>query len=221
MKITNLTLSALILHLALLLSPIVAMETPNQCAGHVILTLVLDEIKESTFEFSNKSLFLSLRLVSTHSLKIVENDCQRRININPDLVHSTVNVHNFPNSMTLLYFVRKRAEEKYQLGLCCFSATIGHKDAPRYLHWAAMAGHADAQYVLGVILYNEIGEDKRESAINCFKMASDRGNIYAQLRLGQIYYQEKNTDLARFYWEKAAAQGNDNAKKNLASLIGR
>ena len=89
--------------------------------------------------------------------------------------------------------------------------------AMQYLRRAASAGHADAQYLLGYIL-DKAGEN--EAAIGHYQTAFDNGNTDAAFELGTMYVSgdgvEKSLEMARSWYEKAAAAGNNRAREVLA-----
>jgi TPR repeat protein len=89
--------------------------------------------------------------------------------------------------------------------------------AMQYLRRAASAGHADAQYLLGYIL-DKAGEN--EAAMGYYQTAFDNGNADAAIELGTMYLLgdgvEKNLEVARSWYEKAAAAGNNRAREVLA-----
>lgn len=89
--------------------------------------------------------------------------------------------------------------------------------AMQYLERAATAGHADAQYLLGYIL-DKAGEN--ETAMGHYQSAFDNGNADAAFALGTMYASgdgvEKNTDMARDWYERGAAAGSNMALEVLA-----
>ena len=89
--------------------------------------------------------------------------------------------------------------------------------AMQYLGRAASAGHADAQYLLGYIL-DKAGEN--ETAMGHYRTAFENGNADAAFELGTMYVSgdgvEKSLEMARSWYEKAAAAGNNRALEVLA-----
>lgn len=89
--------------------------------------------------------------------------------------------------------------------------------AMQYLGRAASAGHADAEYLLGYIL-DKAGEN--ETAMGHYQTAFENGNADAAFELGTMYVSgdgvEKSLEMARSWYEKAAAAGNNRALEVLA-----
>ena len=89
--------------------------------------------------------------------------------------------------------------------------------AMQYLKRAASAGHGDAQYLLGYIL-DKAGEN--ETAMGYYQSAFDNGNADAAFELGTMYVSadgvERDLEMARSWYEKAAAAGNNRALEVLA-----
>ena len=89
--------------------------------------------------------------------------------------------------------------------------------AMQYLQRAASAGHADAQYLLGYIL-DRAGEN--ETAMGYYQTAFDNGNADAAFELGTMYVSgdgvERSLEMARSWYEKAAAAGHNRALEVLA-----
>ena len=78
-------------------------------------------------------------------------------------------------------------------------------------------------FYLGINYYNgdTVACDYRKAA-ECFRQAAERGFAPAQYQLGRLYMIGKGVDvdatLAREWFEKAAAQGNEEAKRGLIHL---
>ena len=89
--------------------------------------------------------------------------------------------------------------------------------AMQYLGRAASAGHADAQYLLGYIL-DKAGEN--ETALGHYQTAFENGNADAAFELGTMYISgdgvEQSLEMARTWYERAAAAGNNRALVVLA-----
>ncbi|XP_060757204.1 death ligand signal enhancer [Neoarius graeffei] len=90
--------------------------------------------------------------------------------------------------------------------------------AVSFLQSAAAAGLTEAQLDLGVLLSQDPDADGRKS-VHYFRMAAESGDSTGLLFLGQCF--ERGFGVPRcyttavFYYEKAAAQGNQQAKNKL------
>ena len=85
-----------------------------------------------------------------------------------------------------------------------------------YLHKAALAGDAEAIYMLSIIFKNGLDvEQSYDQALTLLQMAADLEYPAAQFELGQWYYEGKNLpkDIAKAIelWQKAADQDNSDA----------
>jgi TPR repeat protein len=89
--------------------------------------------------------------------------------------------------------------------------------AMQHLRRAASEGHADAQYLLGYIL-DKAGEN--ETAMGYYQAAFENGNSDAAFELGTMYVSgdgvETSLEMARSWYEKAAAAENNRALEVLA-----
>lgn len=105
-------------------------------------------------------------------------------------------------------------------------------EAIKYYQKAAKFGHANSQYKLGQIFYDEavlrsvfdMGGD-RESylcAVRCFRNAAEQGHADAQFRLGELFLKGvflSQSDEKAFTWfQKAAKQGHAGAQYNLGRM---
>jgi hypothetical protein len=99
---------------------------------------------------------------------------------------------------------------------------LDKKKAERLCRMAADRGDADGQNKVGVILYFE---KKFEEAFRYFALAADQGFTDAENSLGCYYMDGKGTEVdvgkARYWFERAAAKGHENATGNLAYLDAR
>ena len=59
---------------------------------------------------------------------------------------------------------------------------------------------------------------KQEKAYKWLKKGAETGNIYAQLACGDILQKYGHVDQAKYWWKKAAAQGNEKAKERLQKI---
>jgi TPR repeat protein len=98
-----------------------------------------------------------------------------------------------------------------------------YKKAFQLLERSAKAGHARAQYNLGVMYDNGLGViSNPKKAIEWFRKAASQGNDDAQFSLGVAYtlgtIVSKNYDKALAWYHKAAEQGQSDAQNNLAVM---
>jgi TPR repeat protein len=99
---------------------------------------------------------------------------------------------------------------------------LDKKKAERLHRAAADRGHAVAQFNLGIFLHSE---NKFEEAFRCHALSADQGHTGAECNLGYCYMGGKGTEVdlgkARYWFERAAAKGNEIATRNLARLDAR
>ncbi|EGB04884.1 hypothetical protein AURANDRAFT_31902 [Aureococcus anophagefferens] len=96
---------------------------------------------------------------------------------------------------------------------------LDKKKAERLFRMAADRGDADAQNDLGNLLRPE---KKYEEAFRYYALAADQGYTEGELNLGICYHYGKGTEVdlgkARYWFERAAAKGDEDARKKLARL---
>mmetsp|Transcript_19018 Transcript_19018/g.61991 ORF Transcript_19018/g.61991 Transcript_19018/m.61991 type:complete len:90 (+) Transcript_19018:1-270(+) len=84
---------------------------------------------------------------------------------------------------------------------------------------AADRGDALAQNRLGAMLDSE---EKLEEAVRYFALAADQGYTTGEFNLGMCYRDGEGTEVdlgkARYWFERAAAKGDEEAMKSLADL---
>jgi tetratricopeptide (TPR) repeat protein len=99
---------------------------------------------------------------------------------------------------------------------------LDEKKAERLFRMAADRGDAVAQCNLGVVLDSE---EKHEEAFRYYSLAADQGRTSAELNLGCCYRDGEGTEVdlgkARYWFERAAAKGDEDAIKALADLDAR
>ena len=99
---------------------------------------------------------------------------------------------------------------------------LDKKKAERLYRAAADRGDADAQTNLGILL---VSEEKFEEAFRCFALAADQGLTTGELNLGICYRDGDGTEVdlgkARYWFERAAAKGSEEATEGLAHLDAR
>ncbi|EGB12549.1 hypothetical protein AURANDRAFT_35793 [Aureococcus anophagefferens] len=99
---------------------------------------------------------------------------------------------------------------------------LDKKKAERLYRAAADRGDAHAQNNLGVLLYCE---KKFEEAVRYYALAANQGYTDGEYNLGCWYRDGKGTEVdvgkARYWFERAAAKGDEDARKNLACLDAR
>lgn len=76
----------------------------------------------------------------------------------------------------------------------------------------ATYGDADAQYVLGIVYYEDGGVGDYGKVVYWLTQAAEQGHVMAQASLGNIYHEGKvvgqDDEKAVYWWMKAAEQGN-------------
>ena len=92
------------------------------------------------------------------------------------------------------------------------------KAAAEFFEKAAVVGHKNAQYNLGILYYTGKGVDKNlRKAFSWFQKAAQQGHTLAEFNLGYLYYSgagvAKNDVLAYRLFSAAAAKGNTKAIK--------
>ena len=106
------------------------------------------------------------------------------------------------------------------------NGTGGAKDHPAALALftkAAESGHVGAMFATGAMLGggHEVPVD-RTAAQAWYRAAAERGQPYAQMMLGRFLLRsvagEYNRAEARFWLERAVAQGLQDAKNDLATM---
>jgi TPR repeat protein len=107
------------------------------------------------------------------------------------------------------------------------TAAFAHKEyakAMKLFKPLAEKGNALAQYNIALMHKMGLGVPKSEKeARKWARLAAKQGHADAQLLMGSLYYKqsgEESPDVLRAYiwYEASAAQGNPEAKKDLASL---
>lgn len=135
------------------------------------------------------------------------------------------------NKAVKLY--KKAAEQgnhnaMYSLGWCYENGKgVPKKDCSEAVKWyrkAADLGNANAQYSLGVCYYygNGVPRKSQTEAVKWYRKAAEQEHPYAQYAMGMCcengFGIERNLDNAKSWYQKAASQGNENAKKALLRL---
>ena len=96
---------------------------------------------------------------------------------------------------------------------------LDKKKAMKLFRAAADRGYAVAQFNLGVLLRRE---KQVEEAFRYDALAADQGYTDAELNLGYSYMLGEGTEVdlakARYWFERAAAKGDEKATRNLARL---
>ncbi|MDR0522661.1 MAG: SEL1-like repeat protein [Planctomycetaceae bacterium] len=100
------------------------------------------------------------------------------------------------------------------------AAESGHPDKLRFLHAAAVGGHARGQYILGVVYQHGQGiPADMQTALRWFLQSAEQGYADAQCRLGIIYMNGEDdveSDPAvAVQWFRLAANQNDTVARNL------
>ena len=93
-----------------------------------------------------------------------------------------------------------------------------YREAVKWYTEAAEAGDADAQYRLGVMYASGEGTQDYSEAVKWWTLAAQQGHATAQYKLGRKYHAgmgvEKDYITAHFWFNLAAAQGNQFARRN-------
>lgn len=122
------------------------------------------------------------------------------------------------------------SDGQFALGMCYYKGTGVEQDFTKAVHWlekSAKQGNASAKKALGLIYENKSSALSRvlprETLARIYEESAELGIAAAQYRTAEIYHKGKNgkaKDITKaIYWyEKAAAQGHEGAKKNLATL---
>jgi tetratricopeptide (TPR) repeat protein len=99
---------------------------------------------------------------------------------------------------------------------------LDKKKAERLYRAAADRGHAIAQFNLGFLLRSE---QRFEEAFRYYALSADQGDADAENSLGCCYNEGEGTEVdlgkARYWFERAAAKGSEEAIANLAALDAR
>ena len=110
----------------------------------------------------------------------------------------------------------KHLGELYRDGL---GVKLDKKKALQLFRMAADRGDAFAQSNLGALLHSE---KKVEEAFRYFVLAADQGYAFGEYNVGCCYRDGEGTEVdlgkARYWFERAAAKGNELAIENLATL---
>ena len=96
---------------------------------------------------------------------------------------------------------------------------LDKKKAERLYRMAADRGDALAQYNLGLLLD---AAKKFEEAFRYYALSADQGYTIAENNVGCCYMDGEGTEVdlgkARYWFERAAAKGDEQAIENLATL---
>ncbi|ODB37293.1 hypothetical protein BB427_13830 [Pseudoalteromonas sp. BMB] len=110
----------------------------------------------------------------------------------------------------------------YEQGIAADKVAPGCEKAFDLFFKAARKKHADAQYMLGVLIAESNEEDKYEDAYDWWHKAAKQGHSKAQFNLGVCFSNgagvEQDVPLAARWFEKAAEQQHSNAAFSLARL---
>jgi hypothetical protein len=104
------------------------------------------------------------------------------------------------------------------------SLSIGDEQAAAWFQKAAEQGDAEAQNVVGELLWYGRGVEKDDiQAVSWFRLAAEQGLADAQNNLGILYENgmgiSKDIQRAMTWYKKAAEQGHEDARANLMALI--
>ena len=91
--------------------------------------------------------------------------------------------------------------------------------AAYWLQEAAKNGNTEAFTLIGICYKEGRGVAVDDvKAYKWLKKGAETGNIYAQLACGDILQKYGHVDQAKYWWKKAAAQGNEKAKERLQKI---
>lgn len=113
-----------------------------------------------------------------------------------------------------------------RLGLGLLDGSLGNQDAVAGEAWmrrAAMAGNAEAAFLLGERIVKEGGTPNYVEAAGWFRQAADRGHEAAARALASLYFTgngvAKDADEGARLLRAAATGGNQDAQIDLANLV--
>lgn len=114
-------------------------------------------------------------------------------------------------------------EGQYRLGVRFAKGEGVERNIERAAYWhrkAAEQGHARAQLYYGVYLQNFTGKENVQEAFRWIKCAAEQGLAQAQYQIGTYYERGFGTNrderMAKYWYQKAAEQGYERAKKALS-----
>lgn len=93
-------------------------------------------------------------------------------------------------------------------------------EAEKWMKKAADAGYGDALWSMGNDLcYGRNGKKKNpEEGVKLLRQAADKGHVQSQYDLGMHYLMARDKKQAKYWFNKAAAQGHSGAKGMLSAL---
>lgn len=107
----------------------------------------------------------------------------------------------------------------YRLGI---GVTSDHQEAARWYGQAANEGHRSAQYLLGLLLSTQGPMHDESQAFRWMRSSAEQDYVPAWTQLGLMYERGRGTAVdytkARQSYEKAAARGDEEAKRGLSRL---
>lgn len=93
------------------------------------------------------------------------------------------------------------------------------KKAAYWLQEAAKNGYKEAFTMIGICYKEGRGVAVDDvKAYKWLKKGAETGDVYAQLACGDILRKYGHIDQAKYWWKKAAAQGNEKAKERLQKI---
>jgi len=115
---------------------------------------------------------------------------------------------------------------QYRLGELYFHGLGEAKqDIKKALYWyeqAAQQGYLDAQFALGEIYAKGVSNvaENPEKALFWLENPARQGHVQSQYMLGWVHQGAKNFELAKQWYQRAAAQGHYGAEVNLKLITG-
>ncbi len=128
------------------------------------------------------------------------------------------------DSSKAIDYCRQSAKQGYPvaqftLGSYYFEGKMVKRDNNQAYFWinkSVLGGLQKGVFALGCLLYNGQGiiPDKKRG-LNLIEKAALRGNRDAQVMVGDIYYAERNFEMAKKWYQRATSQGDKEAEKKL------
>lgn len=155
---------------------------------------------------------------------------QNRAETQQDVINTPHPAHPPPSfDDDLKQAERGEANAQYVLGRRYYYGDGVIQDRTKAVAWqtrAANQGHATAQYVLGLLYLAGEGVDQdSQQAVVWISRSAELGSAEAQYALGMMYQNgedvPRDSQKARELFVKAAMQGNEGARKQLAANKGQ
>ena len=115
------------------------------------------------------------------------------------------------------------APAQYVLGKAYYRGDMAERDLKKALGYLERVAenYPNAAYLVGMIYLSEEESDP-EKAVRYFLSAAEKGNTFAEYRLGRLYFFGKvgphDEDASMAYLKSAAARGNERAERLIISI---